>query len=61
LVKNIFASLLIGVKFLPEKIGKKEKPQNGKHYKKLNNNDEPYSSAPPRHIPEALIVKSQYP
>jgi hypothetical protein len=61
MINYIFAFLPIVIKFLPEKIGEKEKPEYCEHYKQLDNNYYPDFSAPSRQIPETFIIKGEEP
>lgn len=49
---------LITVEITLQQIGKKEKPEDGKHDKEFYQDDPPEFSAP-GHLPEALIIESE--
>jgi hypothetical protein len=51
--------LLITVEVSFQQIGKKEKPQNGKHYEELQQDNSPEPSTP-GHLSEAIVIKSEY-
>jgi hypothetical protein len=55
----VIASLLIAVKFFLKDIGKKEKPENAEHDKKFDQDNPPEPPAP-GHVPESIVIKSDY-
>jgi len=53
--------LLISFIFFPQEIAKKKYPQYNEDNKEFDEDYNPDTPAPPRHIPETLTVKSEYP
>jgi len=56
----VIAALLVTLKLLLKYIGEKEEPKNGKHDKKLEQNNAPELFAP-CHISETVAIKSEDP
>jgi hypothetical protein len=55
----MFTSLFVSMPVFIKKIGEEKYFQNGKHNKKLNEDNYPHFSSPARHIPESIIIKTE--
>ena len=60
LFQYMVAAFFIALKLLLKYVGKKEKPEDGKHDKKFNQDDTPEFFTP-GHGPETIPVKPKYP
>ena len=59
MIKNIFTSLFIIIKFSSQEIVKKEKSEYSENNNELDNNNGPDFPAPIRHGDESVIIKTE--
>jgi hypothetical protein len=55
----MFAFFLFGIKFIPEKVLKKENLKDDEDNKYLDQDYNPDTPAPPGHISETFIIKTE--
>jgi hypothetical protein len=60
LFQYVVGPLFVALKVTLQQIGKEKQAENGKHDKELDQDDPPKLSAP-GHVPESLVIKTEYP
>ena len=59
LFQNVRGPFLITVEITFQEIGEKENPEDGKHNEEFNQDNTTESPAP-GHLPEAIVIESEY-
>jgi hypothetical protein len=60
LFQDIITPIAVIAEVYLQKIGEKEYSQDQEHYEQFNQDDNPDSLPPPRHVTEAVIIKPEY-